>query len=189
MTTTSELTAQRVQTLRDYFKEYDQVIHIDAYDQSYSCREMCSMEHINCALGDEDDENTADAPAGCSQGMASLLVAFNDATSEACRNCDTWRHELLPRYPEATDSQVADRRRLRLSVEWLAAHGVTTQKQVYLNGNAEIRVGSEGFGAISFYDLLEERFHPDGGPNAFLPEALGISAEDYIAFLHTLINP
>ena len=187
---TPSLTEERRQILHDYFSK---TIDIDRLGQGkFPLRGICSMEHINLALdaslGEEPDEtrvfpSAIDFPE-LSYSMATILVAFNDATDEAVLCSDAWRLGLLPRYPEATDSDSADRRRLEMIRDWLASHGITFQEQLALTVNHVVRVGPKGHGAIGLYQLLGKT-----AQGRSLHDALSISAEEYIAFLHTLICP
>jgi hypothetical protein len=186
--TTPALTAQRVQTLRDYFAEHTD---IDRHDPRTTCRDLCSMEHVNLALegpgtAGDCDEVYAIPKTGGFIGMATIMVAFNDATSEEVLRSDAWRLGLLTRLPEATCSKVADRKRLTMIRHWLAGFGHSLTGALALTFASYIAVGPSDYGVTGLWDWLNVDVAK--APRS-IHDVLGISAEDYIAFLHTLINP
>jgi len=181
-------TEERKQLLRDYFTEH---ADIDRHIPWTTCRGLCSMEHVNMALdppGPDDDEYETYAIPGTGDfvGMAIIIVAFNDATSEEVLRSDAWRLGLLTRLPEATCSKVADRKRLTMIRDWLEGHGRVLKGALSLTFASDIAVGPTHYGTKGLWDLLNLDIV---SPPTSIHEALGISAEDYIAFLHTLIIP
>jgi hypothetical protein len=189
MTATPSLIEERKQLLRDYFTEHTDIDRqgVDALDRG----NFCSMEHVNFALEtrglvDDSYEVHAIPSSGDFVGMATIMVAFNDATDQDTLCSDAWRLELLPRLAEATCSKVADRRRLEMIRDWLASLGFTFREQLAITFRSSITVGPDSYGVITLYDLLNHTIAP--APES-IQDALGVSAEDYIGFLHTLICP
>jgi hypothetical protein len=185
---TPELTAQRVQTLRDYFAEH---ADIDRHDPRFTCRGLCSMEHVNLALegpGVAGDcvEVHAIPDIGGFIGMATIMVAFNDATSEEVLRSDTWRLGLLTRLPEATCTKAADVQRLEMIRDWLAQHGHPVRRALALTIGSDTWAAPCGLGSDGLWNVLNVDLVK---PPRSIHEVLGISTEDYIGFLHTLIRP
>lgn len=172
--------------LRAYFEKTTDIARggLDTFNPK-SC--ACSMEHVCLVLDGEDidpspEDYTVHAiprpGVGWSDGMARILVAFNDATCDEVLRSDAWRLELLPRFAEATHTPEADQRRLELINTWLNSHGREANITAYLGG----------LSTCVLYNCFEEQFINPIDKD-LLPGALGISDEEYLAFLHTLINP
>ena len=190
-----DLTAQRVQVLRDYFAKTTDIGRVGIHGDT-AC--MCSMEHINFALdsvffpADFDADGSYEAhvfPHGQVAGlqsMSEIIVAFNDATPVGVLSSDAWRLGLLPRLLEADSSVDAVLERLQMIRDWLAKHGFTFKGQLCLNGGSDGHDGASDRTLRSLYALINFDVRDC---NFSILEALGISAEDYICFLRTLINP
>ena len=182
MTPASSLTEERKQLLRDYFAEHTE---IDRHTGSGRFG-LCSMEHVNLALEGPGLEVHAIPSSGSFVGMATMMVAFNDATSTEVLCSDAWRLGLLTRLPEATCSRAADIRRLEMIRDWLAQHGHPIRGALTLTIGSGTWAGPCGLGADGLRDVLCIDIVK---PPRSIHEVLGISAEDYIGFLHTLICP
>ena len=185
---TPSLIEERKQLLRDYVTEHTD---IDRNNPISGCSGLCSMEHVNFALeawglvDDSYEVHTIPAKGGFI-GMATIMVAFNDATSEEVLRSDAWRLGLLTRLPEATCSKAADVRRLEMIRDWLASFGHPVRGALALTIGSDTWAGPCGLGADGLWDVLNVDVVK--APRS-IHEVLGISTEDYISFLHTLIRP
>jgi hypothetical protein len=188
MTSTPSLIEGRKRLLRDYFTEHTD---IDRHNPFTAFRDFCSMEHVNLALegpgtAGDCDEVHAIPKTGGFIGMATIMVAFNDATSEEVLRSDAWRLGLLTRLPEATCSKAADVRRLEMIRDWLAGFGHPVRGALALTIGSDTWAGPCGLGTDGLWDVLNVDVVK--APRS-IHEVLGISAGDYIGFLHTLICP
>ena len=185
MTPFPSLTEERKQLLHDYFAEHADIHRHDPFPSG--CRSLCSMEHVNLALeGPDAREPHAIPSSGGFVGMATIMVAFNDATSEEVLRSDAWRLGLLTRLPEATCSRAADIQRLEMIRDWLAQHSHPIRGALALTIGNGTWAGPCGLGADGLWDVLNVGIVK---PPRSIHEVLDISADDYIGFLHTLICP
>jgi hypothetical protein len=117
-----------------------------------------------------------------------IIVPINDATRQDILNSDAWRLEILPSLATAPDDEDIEERRVAYVWEWLELHDLRVPINIDHAKYKQTLMGDPA----SLGDHLGVIFNSPtflANPKPFMPDAIGISDNEWLDFVRYLITP